>query len=593
MPEYEHSSWNDAIANVNAGNIALSDNTIFKFWDFYVYAGENWDTKIFPMPGSEVIFDIENARVNDERYVAFRDGSKYGMTLTVKPDYDNQTAGSIQTWFQRGGDFTSENTLQTAAGTPVCWIGSQSLPRYVDLSREDPITGETITLHLMPTTIRLAIAYYHWGSSGAPEPPPMEYIYMSAGRSQASATGGMFRYEHQYGENDAVPWATYGDIFSSGLTGYNWVDFLASNSAEPVNYPGDDYSYYGGGDGTYSDVGAAVVPMPGVPSIQTIDLGFTQLYNPSINDVKAMSNWLWSDDFDQNIMKNYTSPFENIVSLGLVPLHINADQDTLVIGNVNSHIGMPKVTDQYIEDFSCGTIYVPGYWRAFMDFDCVNYTIWLPYVGFRSIKASEVIDCNLKVSYNIDLLTGNAVCCILNDKYFDDFTVLYAYNCNILQTLPISGANFMAQYNQELAATVAGNQNFMSMAGNAMGAIGNLSIGNIGGAINNVFGMVGANDQQKLADRQMQTAKPEYGRGGNFGGTNGNFATRYPYLIKSRPDTKVPKDYAKYEGIPAFARDNLSNLTGYTEVYAINIDIDCTATEKQEIAQLLSSGVYL
>lgn len=592
MPEYEHSSWNDAIENVNAGNVALKNNQKFRFWNFYVYPGEDWDSKIYPKPGSEVIFNIENANVNDCAYVEFKDGSKYGMTLTVKPDYTNMTTGSIDSWFYRA-DAPEENIYTTADGQPCCILLSQSLPRYVDYVKSDPISGEVIVLHFMPTEIRLAIGYYHWRDDGAPEPPPMEYIYMSAGRSQASATGGMARYQHQYGEHDAVPWATWGDLFGNNQHGYNWIDFLAGNSAEPTGYPGDYYSDYEGGDGTYYDEGAAIVPMPGVPSIQTIDLGFVSLYNPSEADVRAMSRWLWSADFDQNIMKNYISPFDNIISLGIVPLHLDNEQSTLVIGNVNSNIGMPKVSNQYIEDFSCGSIYVPGYWRAFIDYNNVNYTIWLPFVGFRSIKASEVVDCNLKVSYNIDLLTGNAVCCILNDKYFGDYTVLYTYNCNILQTVPISGANFMSMYNQQLSATVAGNQNFLSQVGNTMGAIGNLMTGNWSGAISNAFGIMSGNDQQKLIDRQMETAKPEYGRGGQFGGTSGLFATRYPYLIKSRPDVKVPTDYSKYLGIPSFVKDNLANLTGYTEVYATNINIDCTATEKQEIANLLASGVYL
>ena len=250
MAEYEHSSWNDAIENVNAGNVALKNNQKFRFWNFWVYPGTEWDTKIYPMPGSEVILNIETNPVGTESYVEFKDGSKYGMTLRVKPDYTNMTSGEVDYWFYRA-DAPAENIYQTISGQPCCILLNQGLPTYIDYVESDPITGEMIVLHFMPTEVRLAIAYYHWTDSGAPEPTPMEYIYMSAGRSQQSAGGGMARYQHQYGEHDAVPWATFGDQFGANQRGYNWVDFLAGNSAEPTDYPGDYYSDYEGGDGIY------------------------------------------------------------------------------------------------------------------------------------------------------------------------------------------------------------------------------------------------------------------------------------------------------------------------------------------------------
>ena len=96
-----------------------------------------------------------------------------------------------------------------------------------------------------------------------------------------------------------------------------------------------------------------------------------------------------------------------------------------------------------------------------------------------------------------------------------------------------------------------------------------------------------------MAQRQYDTAKPDYGRGGNSGGSAGIFSIRYPYLIQTLPIGQPPKHYNHLQGVPSQISAQLSTLSGYTEVDSVVVDtLNCPQEEKEAIYKLLK-GVYL
>ena len=97
-----------------------------------------------------------------------------------------------------------------------------------------------------------------------------------------------------------------------------------------------------------------------------------------------------------------------------------------------------------------------------------------------------------------------------------------------------------------------------------------------------------------MAQRQYDTAKPDYGRGGNSGGSAGIFSIRYPYLIQTLPIGQPPKNYNHLQGVPSQISAQLSTLSGYTEIDAVVVDtLNCPQEEKEAIFKLLKGGVYL
>ena len=371
------------------------------------------------------------------------------------------------------------------------------------------------------------------------------------------------------------------------------AEFFCGQTSEGTQYPGDDSSDSDGGHGTFYNENDAVTFTP-LPSLQAIDFGFNTIYNPNESDMRAICSWLWSDDFTVNIKKNYASPFENILSLAIIPVAENTIETTLgtfVVGNTDSNIQTNRVTDQYLR-VDCGTKVIPEYWQNFLDYN-TNFSIWLPYIGFRPLKPEDILQAtkdsggNLHILYTIDLLTGATVCeiqSILKDRQTGNLVphLLYSYNTNIFYQMPVSGANFATMYSQQLSATASG-------INNAVKSIGQIAGGDIIGGVSNL--LTGTATSKMAYD----TAKPDYGRAGASGGNAGRFSYKRPYIIRTQAIGNTPANYKSLQGIPADYYKVLSELTGYTEIDTVVADTltSCTDTEKTEIISLLKGGVIL
>lgn len=357
-------------------------------------------------------------------------------------------------------------------------------------------------------------------------------------------------------------------------------DWFLDGNKKP-DYPGDE-SDTGGGSGSY--IGRNdVIGIPNFPSISALGTGFINAYNPSNANLEAFSNWLWSSDFSENVKKNQASPFDNIISFGFVPLGLTTTYDTIHIGNYDTQIGCNKIiTEYYPIDSDWLDIY--EYWGGFLDYQA-EYQIYLPYIGYQPIRASEFVDGKIRVVYHISCLTGLLQCFVQCQKNGIPH-VLYSFCGNCFSDLPINGANFLQmklQLQQSVVNGVTGAINGAiqgAQSGGVIGAVGGL----IGGAVSGGYNYA----------MNKASAKPDYQHGGGLSGNGGMFAIRYPYLIETKQITQIPKNYNKLVGIPSMVTRKLSDLTGYTEVYEVlDEKLTCTESEKKQIYELLKGGVYI
>lgn len=547
-------TWREALDNVRAGNVALANNVRFSV-GYYM-----WSSKFYGTPPIILSVDTSGTTPN-EGIITFRDGSVFGLgyTGTISgnffdlylfmnlKDYEpiGQTVcGSDYTWKSDIGGITNFETVY------------QTLPNVVNVT-------EYSTAFVIPVDNN--------GQIITDEYYLLEVTYPTKGLYQVGGVPWIFSY------NDFTPWDYRGE-FGYPDSSSHIIDFLAGEQAEPEHFPGDS-SGGGGGSGWFISQND-VIDIPALPSIQAIDFGFSKIYNPSVAEMQSIASWLWSDDFDENIKLNFVSPFENIVTIALVPWGLSTVAGIMRIGNVDSNIPVPIVTRQY-DEVNCGSINVLEYWGSFLDYNA-TYSIYLPYIGFRSLKPDDFVNGDLGVVYHIDNLTGCVVAFIWAIKEDGIKHVLYTYSGNMFYNVAFSGANYMSMYNQQLSATTSGINNAVQSIGKALG-------GDILGGVTSLL------TGQAQAKREYETAKPDYGRGGNGSGNAGIFGIRYPYLVQCLPIGQPPKDYTKLQGIPAQINCKLSTLSGYTEVETANVSqlTNCTDSEKDEILTLLKGGVYL
>lgn len=549
-------TWREAVDNVRLGHVALEGNRRFTIVEYqggyspkFFNAPDPYSTLTVNVSGRESVVTEPNDSI-----IRFKNGNYFGLEYI---SFNNVAMFA----YIEGQEVIRRSEV---SNLPCTFYQIKGYPQYFSVR----VGTETINAYVKKLSEAFVFPNSSWIDNYA-----LYYVdYMSEATNESYG----YKYIPAYGE--VMPVETIG---FEGEYGYPntqpFIDFLAGEESAPPGYPGDP-SATGGGSGWYYS-NNDTIDIPSFPSIQVIDFGFSAIYNPSVSDMQSIARWLWSDDFEQNIKLNYTDPFNNIIAIAMVALDITSVPSFFRIGNVESELSVPRVTRQYLE-LDCGSVNVGEYWAGFLDYDA-SYTIWLPFIGYRSLKPDDMVNGVIGVVYHIDLLTGSAVCFIWTRKEDGIKHVLYTYSCNVFYNVAFSGANFINMYNQQLSATVSG-------ISNAVQSAGQLASGDIIGGITNLL------TGSATAQRQYETAKPDYGRGGNSGGNSGLFSIRYPYLIQSLPIGQAPANYNKLHGVPSQIYSKLSDLTGYTEIDSINFDgLEASSAEKSELLNIMKSGFYL
>jgi hypothetical protein len=401
-------------------------------------------------------------------------------------------------------------------------------------------------------------------------------------------------------------------------------------SVVPNAYNQDPYdpggsSGPGGGGGTFDD-GSDIIGLPPLPTVSFASTGFTRIYNPTLSELNALANYLWTDTtFLQTVINHLKQLLENpmdaIISLSLVPCPVpNGSPIPVKVMYIDTGVTMAPATTQFV-DVDCGTLAVPEYYGSALDYN--PYTkihCYLPYIGQVTLDTDEVMGRTLQVVYRIDIVTGMCAAIILVDQ-----NVLYQFSGHCAINMPINSADFSGYIG---AAMTAGKM----VAGVVAGATGNLPLAAelIGGAAahssttetfekttvrNPATGrQVTSGTNTKIAVHKSPGAsfgeltrkavsntvgsvmgsKLTVEHAGGFTGNSGYLAVRRPYLIIERPRMCNPAEYGKYNGRPSMIYTNLGSCSGYTEVQSIQLNgIPATNPELSELSELLKSGVIL
>lgn len=360
----------------------------------------------------------------------------------------------------------------------------------------------------------------------------------------------------------------------------DWQDFLENISSKgtggdpyaPVDpdaepFERDPSSPGGGGGDYYPDPDP--IGIPDLPLGGAIGTGLVTLYNPSRSQLTSLAQVLWSDDFVTNIKKIMNDPMDGLIFLSLIPYSPTTTGNfNCKIGNFDTGVSMPGIGTQYYQK-DCGTVNLKEKWGNALDYSPYTQAeIFLPFVGFRSLKIEDVMKKAITVKYNIDILSGAGVAFV---KCGD--SVLYQYACNLNSNIPISASN----YNTIISK-------ILGIEGGAIGGAivsGGSPIGAVGGALISATNV--AMSKQSSVER---------GSGiGSFCGMLGDFT---PYIVLHRPQQSLPQNFKRYKGYPSNITSSLSALSGYTEVDYVHLDgITATDVEKNEIDRLLKEGVLL
>ena len=334
-----------------------------------------------------------------------------------------------------------------------------------------------------------------------------------------------------------------------------------------TNGPG---SIGGNGYGFWNDDRTGNQPLP---TTSIIDTGMCSIYLPSKALLKDFSNYLWSNDFFDNILKNYQSPLENIISLSIIPAIAQPDDARYIsIGNCTTNILCTITNEQYVS-VECGQINLKEHYGNFSDYSPnTSIDIYLPYIGYRQIDIDDFMAGKIRVRYQCDILTGDCVAEIYSEGKGKS-KLMYTFNGNISYNVPLSGANYLQYY----LSIVSG--------------IGNVATGVAQGIGGNPLGGIGA---AASGVGQILTSKPAYGRSGSLGSAAGYLSYRRPFLVRKSPINTTAKNLAQESGYISNKGQKIGEYSGFTKCAAVVLEgITATKSKIEEIETLLKEGVII
>lgn len=411
---------------------------------------------------------------------------------------------------------------------------------------------------------------------------PGSYMFLATNKNGNLVTGHPTRVYNGYkfvseGDNsqgkvefiDGVPQWTFNDVMVDVWRAFSVfcardISFNDDENNDPYSPGGETGT--GGGTGNFDGTGDDV-DIPGLPTLSAVDTGFITLFNPTIAQLKSLSDYMWSSVFDIDTFKKiFANPMDCILGLSIVPVSVpNGNLKEVSVGNIPTGISMTVAASQYVI-VDCGTLNVNEFWGAYLDYD--PYTkaeIYLPYIGTHPISVDDIMGKSVHVVYHIDILSGACTAFVKCGG-----SVLYEFIGQCSSSIPVTGNDWTNVINGVLSASTA---------------IGTMVA--TGGATAPMAASA-------IASTAVNSMKSNVEKSGSMSGTGGMLAVQTPYLILTRPRQAMPAGQNKFIGYPSFITSTLSSLSGYTVVEEIHLEnISGTEQELSEIENLLKSGVIL
>lgn len=372
-----------------------------------------------------------------------------------------------------------------------------------------------------------------------------------------------------------------GDLWQQTTTYQDLIDLTYAELNADINGFSNDNPYeitpssWGGGYGSGIINPSDLIPDPEAPNIDAVTTGLLTVFKPSLSQVNALGDYLWSSAFDVDSLKKlFGDPMQAIIGLSIVPVNPPAaGSKSVKIGDVDTGISMPYISRQFVEK-DLGSINIDPYIGSFMDYSpYTKISIYLPYIGFRDLAPEDVMGTTLSIKYIIDVITGgcNAVINVSGKG------AIYQFNGSCIANVPLSAINYSGAI-----------QNAVSAIGSGITTVAGIATGNAPVGIMGVAGLASS-----AANTAVNT-KPSIQRAGSMGGAAGLASVQFPYCIIERPRISAPENYNGFIGNTLNVTMTLSDCHGLTFVDQIHLDnVICTEDERNELYRLLKEGVIL
>mgnify|MGYP000098038363 CR=1 FL=1 len=369
-----------------------------------------------------------------------------------------------------------------------------------------------------------------------------------------------------------LPWSWYIDVVKSPDGDGLRKPILPGQPSNPVDdKPGD-------GDNISDTVE--------YPEVSYIPNSYTK-YWITPDELVKLKEFLFKKTFLDNVSRLWENPAEYIVDLTYYPLrpdtlNMTGAQEQIIVGNINSEVTGLIFPDSGNRFHYMGAYHVEPYYNSYLDYEpYTSISIYLPYIGVRSLDSSRITGHTINVGYTFDFNTRQVTAHLgLDGEGFGDLgNALDSFTGSFGVAFPLSGS----QANQVALNVLQSTTQLISSAGAIAGGVATGNVAAVyGGAVNAGSTLLGG---QAIKPESLGTLTP----------TAGLYAPQIPYLIINRPITALPSTWAADMGYSAGHSGKVSSFTGYLEALHVELNraANMTEQEAQEIITALQGGILI
>lgn len=312
------------------------------------------------------------------------------------------------------------------------------------------------------------------------------------------------------------------------------------------------------------------------PSISPYDT-YTTTYLCRKSDINKLSNYIWSGDFVNNVIRLFENPAELITNNVFFPFSLTENQtlhdpEQIKIGNLNAPTDVTGIPAGQIYNRRRITPYYEytSYYGNFLDYNPYSkYFLYLPYIGFVDIDGNDVIKHQIHIEYTFELETGDCTA-----YFYSDTRLVSQFNGKLGTPIGLSNSN---QILKNLGYVTAIIKTGVGVA-TAVASQGQYGTSDIVGGIKDF-----------VSNFSEQTINV----GDKVGGLNGLYGPQDVYLVIFHAVPAEAENLKEIFGKSASYGGTVSEFSGFLQCSAVDGYTKGTDEENNEIFELLRGGIYV
>lgn len=242
-----------------------------------------------------------------------------------------------------------------------------------------------------------------------------------------------------------------------------------------------------------------------------------------------------------------------------------------------------------------GSTFIKPTFYNWLDYKAMHIYLYLAYIGFVELDINKYLNKWLKIIYMVDIHSGECEVSLLADGLLMD---TYSGQIGIKQ--PITYNDLATYFQSQITALRNG---VMSVVGGPLAGAGTgAQIGSSGGPYGMLAGavtgasvgqMVGTANGMWQGWKVSHTKPPLFSKGGYSSEIGANMP-QYCFLVFMYNDVEIPENLQLLYGKPSNKSGNVGSFSGFLSTNYAKIQVPtATDEEKNEIASLLNSGIYI